>query len=52
MMEMLGMIGTSIDILIQFIALSLCRRYVFLEKGLDGKKQQYFNLGTGLFLIV
>ncbi len=49
---MLGMIGASIEITIMFIALSLCRRYVFLEKNLEGKKQQYFNIGAVVLLIL
>lgn len=49
---MLGMIGTSIEITIMFIALSLCRRFVFLEKNLEGKKQQYFNIGAVILLIL
>lgn len=41
-----------IEITITFIALSLCRRYVFLEKNLEGKKQQYFNIGAVVLLIL
>ena len=49
---MLEIIGSSIDLVIQFITLSMCRRYVFLEKGLEGKKQRYFNLYSLLFLFL
>ena len=49
---MISIIGSSIDLLVAFIALSLCRRYVFLEKDLEGKKQQYFNLCSILLLVL
>ena len=44
----MGMIGSSIEILIQYAAISWCRRYAFLEKSLERKKQRSFQVPTGV----
>ena len=49
---MFGILGSSVDILIQFSSIFLCRRYVFLEKGFERKKQHYYNLATICLLLV
>lgn len=37
----MGMIGSSIEILIQYAAISWCRRYAFLEKSLERKSRGF-----------
>lgn len=49
---MLGILASSVDILIQFSTIFLCRRYVFLEKGFEGKKQHYYNLASICLLLI
>ena len=48
----MGMIGSSIEILIQYAAISWCRRYAFLEKSLERKKQRIYHLIAIVLLLV